>query len=78
MCWYHILLQSFALGSDMSLASGIFAGGVGFIPQVAIALVVWYGGTLVIAGDMTVGILTSFMLYTVTVATVPPCSHYVK
>jgi len=61
--------KSYVLGGQMALASGLFIGGVGFLPQVAIALVVWYGGALVINGEMTVGVLTSFMLYTVTLAT---------
>ena len=61
--------KTFSLGGKLALASGIFLGGVGFLPQVAIALVVWYGGSLVISGAMTVGILTSFMLYTITVLT---------
>lgn len=65
-----VLPQTYTLGGRLAVASGAFVGVVGFIPQAAIAFVVWYGGTLVIEGSITIGLLTSFLLYTVTVATV--------
>lgn len=34
----------------------------------AIVAVVWWGGTMVISGELTVGTLTSFLLYVITVA----------
>ena len=45
-----------------------FTGGATFAGYGAIAVVLWYGGHLVIAGSMTVGQLTSFLLYTLIVA----------
>eukprot|EP00667_Euglena_gracilis_P013228 EG_transcript_13641 len=56
--------QTYTLGGRLAVASGAFVGVVGFIPQAAIAFVVWYGGTLVIEGSITIGLLTSFLLYT--------------
>jgi ATP-binding cassette subfamily B protein len=40
----------------------------GLLGYAAIAGVLWYGGRLVIDGEMTVGALTSFILYAMTVA----------
>ena len=36
--------------------------------QSAIALVLWYGAYLVLSGEMKIGSLTSFLLYTLTLA----------
>jgi ABC-type bacteriocin/lantibiotic exporter with double-glycine peptidase domain len=41
---------------------------VSIVAQAAIVLVVWYGGQLVINGQMDTGNLLSFLLYTLTVA----------
>ena len=38
-----------------------FAGGF------AMCLMVWYGGHLVLTGELTIGQLTAFLFYTVTV-----------
>lgn len=46
----------------------MFSGGASFAAYGAIAVVLWYGGHLVIAGAMTVGELTAFLLYTLIVA----------
>ena len=48
--------------SSMFMAMASFAG------YGAVALVVWRGGHMVIDGELTVGDLTSFVLYTLTVA----------
>ncbi|MCK6548499.1 ATP-binding cassette domain-containing protein, partial [Myxococcota bacterium] len=45
-----------------------FTGGASFAGYGSIALVLWYGGRLVASGAMTAGELTSFILYTLTVA----------
>ncbi|MEQ1565603.1 MAG: ABC transporter transmembrane domain-containing protein [Myxococcota bacterium] len=60
--------QSYALASRRALLMGVFNGLMGFAGYGAIALVVWYGGRLVTNGEMTVGELTAFLLYTLTVA----------
>lgn len=45
-----------------------FTGGASMAGYSAVALVLWYGGRLVVGGEMTPGELTSFILYTLTVA----------
>ncbi len=46
----------------------LFTSAVSFAGYMAVALVLWYGGRLVIEGSMSVGDLTSFILYTLLVA----------
>lgn len=62
------ITQSYQKGAAKALAYGIFAGGVGLLMGVAILVVVYYGATLVIHGRMSVGSLTSFILYTIYIA----------
>jgi ABC-type multidrug transport system fused ATPase/permease subunit len=60
--------EAYALGKRLAIAYGAFSGGASFAANSAIAAVLYYGATLVIDGDMTVGVLTSFILYTFVVA----------
>ncbi|KAL9980932.1 hypothetical protein ACROYT_G009574 [Oculina patagonica] len=60
--------KSYNVGAKLALASGLFQGVVGIIGQGAVVLVLWYGGSLVNHGELNVGILTAFMLYTLNVA----------
>jgi ATP-binding cassette subfamily B protein len=60
--------RSFELGAKQALMIGGFSGLVGFIGYGAVALVVWYGGRLVTGGELTIGQLTAFLLYTGIVA----------
>ncbi|KCV67740.1 hypothetical protein H696_05849 [Fonticula alba] len=60
--------QSYLLGRKIAFVYGLFNGLLGFVPQAAIALVLWYGGVLVIEGRITTGLLTSFLIYTLSVA----------
>jgi ATP-binding cassette subfamily B protein len=60
--------EAYDLAADRAFASGAFQAVVGFAGQGAIALVVWYGGRLVTQGQMTIGELTAFLLYTMVVA----------
>ncbi len=46
----------------------IFSGGVSFAGYASIAAVIWYGGRLLQAGSLSFGELTSFILYTFTMA----------
>ncbi|MFW7378613.1 MAG: ABC transporter ATP-binding protein [Oligoflexus sp.] len=46
----------------------VFTGFASLFGYAAIVGVVWYGGQLVITGDMSIGDLSSFILYTLTVA----------
>ena len=59
---------SFELARQRSVAYGLFQGGASLAGYTAIGLVVWYGGRLVAQGVMTVGDLTAFLLYTLSVA----------
>jgi subfamily B ATP-binding cassette protein MsbA len=47
---------------------GAFAGIVHFAAFTAFAVVLWYGGRLIVSGELTPGELTSFLLYTFTIA----------
>jgi len=50
------------------LTSATFMGVSSFAAFCALAVVLWYGGSLVEQGKMTAGELTSFLIYTLTVA----------
>ncbi|MCB9663106.1 MAG: ATP-binding cassette domain-containing protein [Alphaproteobacteria bacterium] len=60
--------ESFELARRQAGAYGIFQGVAGFAGYGALALVVWYGGRLVVEGDLSVGDLTSYLVYTLSVA----------
>jgi len=60
--------RSFELAKTRSAASAVFIAAASFGGYAAIALVFWYGGHLVVKGSMTVGGLTSFLVYTLIVA----------
>eukprot|EP00026_Physarum_polycephalum_P004944 Phypoly_transcript_04970.p1 GENE.Phypoly_transcript_04970~~Phypoly_transcript_04970.p1 ORF type:complete len:643 (+),score=87.69 Phypoly_transcript_04970:79-2007(+) len=60
--------QSFKLAKTSTLATGLFIAIVGFVASGAMALVLWYGGHLVIQSKMSAGDLTSFILYTLMVS----------
>ncbi|KYF72177.1 ABC transporter ATP-binding protein [Sorangium sp. So ce388] len=60
--------ESFELARKRIRASGSFMGVVMFAGYSAVALVLWYGGHLVVAGRLTLGGLTSFLVYTIVVA----------
>lgn len=60
--------HSFALACKKAVASSVFMGIITFAAYGAIAIVLWYGGRLVIAQRMSLGDLTSFLLYTMIVA----------
>ncbi len=60
--------ESFRVAAKRARFGAAFFGITSFAGFAAVALVVWYGGHLVIDGTMTVGDLTSFVLYTLTVA----------
>lgn len=60
--------KSFRIGAKLALSSGGFNGFVNIIGMGAVTLVLWYGGKLVHQGELQVGLLTAFMLYTLNVA----------
>ena len=60
--------RSYKLGAQKALAYGAFGGVIGTVGQYAVCLVLWYGGTLCIQGQIGPGQLTSFLLYTIFIA----------
>ncbi|WP_437752131.1 ABC transporter ATP-binding protein [Sorangium sp. So ce1389] len=60
--------ESFERARARIRASGAFSGVVTFAGYAATALVLWYGGRLVVAGRLTIGELTAFLFYTLLVA----------
>lgn len=60
--------RSFQVAKKRALYIGAFRAVVGFGGYFAIAVVLWYGGHLLADGVITIGKLTSFLLYTLTAA----------
>jgi ABC transporter fused permease/ATP-binding protein len=60
--------KALALARKRILAGGTFMAVASFASYAAAALVIWYGGRLVLHGQMTPGQLTSFLVYTLIVA----------
>ena len=59
---------SYRFGQKKAWAYGWFAGGISFFAYGAITLVLWYGATLARNGELQLGTLTSFVLYTIFLA----------
>lgn len=57
--------KSFDLASQRIRMSAIFTGFASFLAFASASLVLWYGGHLVLEHALTVGQLTSFLLYTI-------------
>lgn len=65
---YHSRLEaSFSLSKEKIKEVARFTNLVSLVGLTAVVFIVWYGGTLVIKGEMSVGTLTSFLLYVITV-----------
>ena len=60
--------ESFRIAKLRAGLSGLFVGVASIGGYVAVAVVLWYGGRVVLRGEMSVGDLTSFVIYTMTVA----------
>jgi ATP-binding cassette subfamily B protein len=60
--------EALSLGRKVGLAYGAFQGAGSIAALGAVSLVLWYGGRMVMDQSMTVGTLSSFMLYTFTLA----------
>ncbi|MEC7984834.1 MAG: ABC transporter transmembrane domain-containing protein, partial [Myxococcota bacterium] len=60
--------QSFQIAKKRALIAASFQGLLSFAGYGAICGVLWYGGLLLIEGKLAFGALTSFILYTFTVA----------
>jgi len=59
---------SFGLARSRARVAALFQGVAGFFSYAAVASVLWYGGLLLSRGEMSMGELTSFLLYTFTLA----------
>lgn len=59
--------DTYNLGRTQTLLNQLFYGLIGFVSTVALVAILWYGAVLVVQGEMSVGVLTSFVLYTLTV-----------
>ena len=60
--------HAFEIARDRARAVGIFMGAASFAGYSAVAVVLWFGGKKVLSDAMSVGDLTSFILYTLIVA----------
>jgi len=60
------MTKIYGIGKERSIIYGIFMLAVTILSFGSILAVLWYGATLVIDGELTVGNLTSFVMYTVT------------
>src|SRR5204863_6054985 len=60
--------HAYQLAKKRVLAGASFMAAGSIAAYAAAALVFWYGGRLVVRGGMTVGGLTSFLVYTLIVA----------
>ena len=58
----------YGIGKERSFIYGIFMFFVTIFSFGSILAVLWYGATLVVDGEITVGNLTSFIMYTVTMS----------
>ena len=66
---YHEKLEaSFSLSKEKISVVAKFTNLVSLVGFTAVVFIVWYGGKLVIEGELSVGTLTSFLLYVITVA----------
>jgi ATP-binding cassette subfamily B protein len=60
--------RSFQVAKRRAVTGGVFVGVASMGAFVAAVAVLWYGGRLVLANQLTVGQLTSFFVYTLVVA----------
>ena len=63
------LIELFGIQVRNAHVEGAFSGMVQFSAFSAFAVVLWYGGRLMLAGSLTPGELTAFLLYTFSIAT---------
>ena len=62
-CWRYCLVWICALQRKEAIAYGSYACTNTFLPTAVAAVVLYYGGNLVLQGHMSAGALVSFMLY---------------
>ncbi|KAN0050659.1 hypothetical protein ACTA71_003804 [Dictyostelium dimigraforme] len=59
---------SYLIGKSLAVATGVFSGIVFLVAQLAIVLIVYVGARQVLDGTLSTGDLTSFLLYTLSLA----------
>lgn len=62
------ILKTLQTGIERSHVASLFSSSMVFLVHTGIAVVIWYGGSLVLHSELTVGDLTAFVLYCVIVA----------
>jgi len=60
--------RTFALALRLAVTGSLFSSGVGFLGFSAIAAVLWFGGREVIAGRLSLPLLSGFLIYGITIA----------
>ncbi len=60
--------EAYARALERTRTTALFGAVVMYASSAAVALVLWYGGRMVVEGRLTAGLLTSFVLYTLMVA----------
>ena len=55
-------------GTRRTLVAAVFSSSMVFLLHSAIAVVIWYGGSLVLSSNLTLGDFTGFLLYVILVA----------
>lgn len=61
--------KTYIVGKSRSVAYGLFLGVVYVIAMLCVLIVLYFGGKMVIDGNLDIGDLSSFVLYTITMAT---------
>lgn len=59
--------QAYLLAKKRSIGYGTLSGGSSFFANVALGAVLWYGGSLVVAGELSIGALSAFVMYAISV-----------
>ncbi|KAG2388200.1 hypothetical protein C9374_001050 [Naegleria lovaniensis] len=66
---YNVSIDNtLTLARKLAISGGVFSGIMMFCSSSAVILVLWYGGSLVLSKEITIGLLTSFIVYTFYVA----------
>ena len=60
--------RTFALALRLAVTGSLFSSGVGFLGFSAIAAVLWFGGREVVAGRLSLPLLSGFLIYGITIA----------
>jgi hypothetical protein len=60
--------RSYQLGVKVAVAGGVFEAIMGSLVSLAIGGILYYGAGLVVSGELTSGLLTSYLIYCATSA----------